>query len=301
MSKFMEGVNLLDDKDVSANEKEAARAKLYTILGESLIKAFSTGSKDTLGLAQAFVQKASEALRNHEEFKLPFSAATINGAFISDVISSINRGGIRHKYEGLSGVLNPSYNMIQYYRVYNPRTGKFEVRMFEQLAELMRNEYNLHDMKFIQSDDASNPFIISQIQGEDGNLRDLTIEDIDFEDYIYIDDLTSNTTKTYYINTFEKYDDVKSMVRANPSNYKIRLHTAKAKNLRGADTRFIVDGTEYSYYDLDSVKASFYLNRAAKALSDGKNIDDVLKPNQKITLSNLGYNVDGATLPQLLT
>lgn len=300
MSKFMEGINLLDDKDVSANEKEAARAKLYTILGESLIKAFSTGSKDTLGLAQAFVQKASEALRNHEEFKLPFSAATINGAFISDVISSINRGGIRHKYEGLSGVLNPSYNMIQYYRVYNPRTGKFEVRMFEQLAELMRNEYNLHDMKFIQSNDTSNPFIISQIQGEDGNLRDLTINDIDFEDYIYIDDLTSNTTKTYYINTFEKYDDVKSMVRANPSNYKIRLHTAKAKNLRGADTRFIVDGTEYSYYDLDSVKASFYLNRAAKALSDSKNIDDVLKPHQKIALSNLGYNVDGATLPQLL-
>jgi hypothetical protein len=78
------------------------------------------------------------------------------------------------------------------------------------------------------------------------------------------------------------------------------LNTAKAKNLRGADTRFTVNGIEYSYYDLDSVRASFYLNRLAKGLKDKKTVDDILTPGQKIKLASLGYNVDGAQLSQVL-
>ena len=122
MEKYVDKVDILTDNSISEENKQKAYSDLYQLLGESLVIAFSSGRKDTLGLAQAFVQKATEAIRNKKEFNLPFSAATINGAFISDIASSINKGGIRHKYDGLSGVLNPSFNMIQYYRIYNAQT-----------------------------------------------------------------------------------------------------------------------------------------------------------------------------------
>lgn len=91
--------------------------KIYQILGESLMRSFDTGNKNTTGLAQSFLMKAKIALANENvDFKIPFSAPTINSAFISDVISSINKKGIRRKYAGIASVLTPSYDMIQYYR-----------------------------------------------------------------------------------------------------------------------------------------------------------------------------------------
>ena len=97
-----------------------AKQKLYEILAKSWIASFENKSKDTIGIAQAFVKKASDAFRKGDfNTKVPFSAATINGSFVADVIASINKGGIRHKYEGFAGVLNPSHDMIQYFKVYN--------------------------------------------------------------------------------------------------------------------------------------------------------------------------------------
>ena len=111
--------------DVIKTGTEESKRELYKILADSWIRSFENSNKDTIGIAQAFVKRASEAFRNGNfDFRIPFSAATINGSFISDVVSSINRGGIRHKYEGFAGVLNPSHDMIMYYRVLNENTGK---------------------------------------------------------------------------------------------------------------------------------------------------------------------------------
>ena len=94
--------------------------KLYRVLGEALVDAFLNNDRDTIGLAQSFVTKANQSLQDNTlEFRIPFSAPTINGAFISTIISLINKRGIRRKYAGFAGVLNPSHNYIQYYRVGN--------------------------------------------------------------------------------------------------------------------------------------------------------------------------------------
>jgi hypothetical protein len=62
--------------------------------------------------------KAEESLaKSSLKFKLPFSAATVNGAFIATVTSMLNKKGIRRKYDGLAGVLCPSHDAIQYYKV----------------------------------------------------------------------------------------------------------------------------------------------------------------------------------------
>ena len=278
MRKYVKELSVINDESESEEERKTAKDKLHQILGEALIAAFNTGTKDTLGLAQAFVQKASAAIAENKEFHIPFSSATINGQFISEVMASINRGGIRHKYEGLAGVLNPSFNMMQYYRVYNDETGKWEHRLYPQLAEYMRRRAGSGSVKafqknyegFIDWNTENNPFVIDSISG-----RPITVNDIDFEDTVLVTELIpdedgqlhyGNTTQ-HYINSYVEYDKVKTLLRNNP-NYQIRLHTGKGRNLRGADTRFTVGDTEYSYYDLDSVKASFYLNRIVKNIKD---------------------------------
>lgn len=224
MKRYTDLVDLVDTEGLSPEEKQEAEQKLYQILGESLIAAFSNGNKDTLGLAQAFVQKASEAIRKNERFQIPFSAATISGAFISDVAASINKGGIRHKYEGLSGVLNPSHNMIQYYRIFNPASGKFEVRLFSQLAEKIR-ELNCdiddvcdnHGLTVTKIGDTYtvatiNPFVIKT-----------TAPEIDFEDTIILfDKSTGMVHAPRYINTYDKYDEVKYLLKEN-SNFEAYL------------------------------------------------------------------------------
>lgn len=58
---------------------ENMREKLATIMGESLIRSFSTGTKDTIGLAQAFIKKAARELKQNSSanYNLPFDDATI--------------------------------------------------------------------------------------------------------------------------------------------------------------------------------------------------------------------------------
>lgn len=305
MKRYMDLVDLVDTRGLSPNEKREAKEKLYQILGESLIAAFNTGNKDTLGLAQAFVQKASEAIRNNERFKIPFSAATITGAFISDVIASINKGGIRHKYEGLSGVLNPSHNMIQYYRIFNSDTGKFEIRLFAQLAEKIREDKSLnvdkvcdeHGINVIKNTDGTfstqltNPFVIKT-----------TKNTIDFEDTIILFDKSTGVLyQPRYINSYEEYDDIKYLLDKS-SNLTAYLWTTKGRNLRGADTRFTINGVEYSYYDLDSVRASFYINRLIKNYGK-KSAGGVLKNYQLDFLrTTIGYSdIDTVDLATLLS
>lgn len=106
------------DKNIKSNDPDFE--KLYTLLGKALIDSFMDKDKDTLGLAQAFVAKAEESLSESTlSYKLPFSAATVSGAFIATVTSMLNKKGIRRKYDGLAGVLCPSHDAIQYYKIGN--------------------------------------------------------------------------------------------------------------------------------------------------------------------------------------
>ena len=83
--------------------------------GKALIESFDR-KEDTIGLAQAFLNKARQALKDNERPNIPFSAATINGAFIADVASRLTKKGIRRKYSGIAAVLSPSYNVMSYFR-----------------------------------------------------------------------------------------------------------------------------------------------------------------------------------------
>ena len=126
-------VEALSEYDTVINSNDPQ--KLYKKLGEIFIKSFENNDRDTLGLAQAFVLKATKALKeNDSDFRLPFSAETVSGLFVSTVSSLLTKKGIRRKYEGFAGVLTPSYNMMQYYRVGG------QTMMYERFADLVREK-----------------------------------------------------------------------------------------------------------------------------------------------------------------
>ena len=98
---------------VNSNDSDKVE-QLYQIYGKAVIEAFATGTKDTLGLAQAFCSIASRSLQDNKlTYRIPFSSASINGIFNSTVTSQLIKKAIRRHYSGVGAVLNPSFNMIE--------------------------------------------------------------------------------------------------------------------------------------------------------------------------------------------
>lgn len=242
---------------------EQEKLKIYKLLGKVFIESFESGDRDTIGLAQAFVLKASKALKDGNfEYRLPFSADTVNGIFISTVSSMINKSGIKRKYDGFAGVLSPAYNQIQFYRV----GGK--TYMYRKFAELVS------DMGITGYDKINNDGSITHVSAVDAAMNDYVINgkpnpflkkigqnEIDFEDTIVIREPDENGKFKFtevYVNSREKYYDLKRNLRPGAVYYRFE---SKPRNLKGPNTKFEVNGKTYSVHDLDSVRAIDILQR----------------------------------------
>jgi hypothetical protein len=109
---------------------DADKEKLYQIYGKAMIESFNSGNKDTLGLAQSFISLAQRSINDNKiTYKIPFSSSSINGIFNSTVTSQLIKKSIRRHYSGVAAVLNPSFNVIEYYTV-----GGFQYRKEELLG-----------------------------------------------------------------------------------------------------------------------------------------------------------------------
>ena len=242
------------------------KQKMMEIIGKSLIASFSSGAKDTIGLAQAFIKKASQEFQRAKsrgedyEFTIPISDPTIYGAFVSDVVSSINKAGIRRKYEGFAGVLNPSYNMVQYYSDGNRNMlfSEFNDYCQEQLMKagispaLITSSW----VNFARN----NPIINGKVSPL---LREINRNEIDFEDTVVIIRPDQSIIK-YYIKDAPTYELVKHQL--DFTGCSLYIDTAEARNLRGTGTYFNVsDGAgnkigTFNIFDLDSVRAAQFIN-----------------------------------------
>ena len=241
--------------------------KIYKLLGKAFIDSFKNNDRDTIGLAQAFVLKATEALKSENpEYRIPFSAETVSGLFISTVSSMITKKGIRRKYDGFAGVLTPAFNQIQYYNVGGkPYLYEKFTRLIHQMGikgytdefgikhsaiKVAMNDYRLQDGSL-------NPFLKSISQNE-----------IDFEDTIVLRYINENGEEVFeerYVREYAEYDALKH--NQLPENVEIFVFESRPKNLKDIDTKFDIEGVTYSLYDLDSVRASFYIRNLA-------NLDD---------------------------
>jgi len=278
VQRFVSVLDTLKNADASAESKEQARQALNTLVGRSFVESFSTGSKDTIGLAQAFSKKFLDAAKNGESFSLPFSDATLYGGFVANVISLFNKGAIRRKYEGFAAVQNPGYNNVMYYKngllfpefneqcksVLSDRISYIEGQGFTGLDYTGENHFYSS-----YADLASNAWIIG---GElNPFLKEINKREIEFEDTVYIKE--NGVITKYYVDNFETYDILRNLKDYAPDAV-IYVNTAAPKNLKGTDTVYTVYGIDatgnsvslgtYSYYNNDSVRAAHYLDNPKK-------------------------------------
>ena len=281
--KYVEAVNNND------------RDKLREIVGKSLIATFETGNKDTIGLANAFVRKASKELAENtnidiKTISIPFSDGTIFGAVMADVTSALSKAGIRRKHPGLASVLNPSHDMAMYYNIGGKnmlwdQANEECKAIFEQNGFTIEGRTLKHNGYEIKAIDINNnpisftswqelarkavkfvnPTNNTIIGGLKNPFWDLILpQNVDFEDTLVIKHPDGNIEEVY-VNNRIVYDRIRNL-----GAYKgciIYRHNAAARNLRGTDTIFTVKkvstgevvGT-YSYYNIDSVRAASYIN-----------------------------------------
>lgn len=281
--KYVEAVNNND------------RDKLREIVGKSLIATFETGNKDTIGLANAFVRKASKELAENTNIdtkiiSIPFSDGTIFGAVMADVTSALSKAGIRRKHPGLASVLNPSHDMTMYYNIGNKnmlwdQANEECKAIFEQKGFKFKDgilTYNGYKIKAV--DINNNPVSFASWQelarkavkfinpANDTVIDDLknpfwdliSSQDVDFEDTLVIKYPDGNI-KEVYVNNRIIYDRIRNL--GVYDGCIIYRHNAAARNLRGTDTIFTIKevttdriiGT-YSYYNIDSVRVASYLS-----------------------------------------
>lgn len=222
---------------VNSNDPDKVE-QLYQIYGKAVIEAFATGTKDTLGLAQAFCSIASRSLQDNKlTYRIPFSSASINGIFNSTVTSQLIKKAIRRHYSGVGAVLNPSFNMIEYYDIDGLKHRK------EELGTVIKNKldnsglselfeiYSIDD--FINNHTLTSPFI-----------EQVSSRDIDFEDTVILYDNENNIIDKIKIDTYEKYDFIK-----HHCPYNIARHNLAPKNLKGSNTTFTSNGVTHSMFE----------------------------------------------------
>ena len=293
-------------KATTDEEKENARKTICRIIGQSLMDSFSSG-KNTIGLAQAFCSRAATLQKSQGgDLNIPFDDATLWGAVVADITSTLNKQAIRRKHPGFAGVLNPSHNMIMYYRseggtklfkefnqeckekllglvsepkeVINPNT-KLPCKTW---AEVAANVFKLPKPGSLTGETIINPF-----------CKLISAHEVDFEDTVFVPN-PDGTYEPTYIDTFDKYDQIRNLQSKGTQVY---INTARPKNLRGCDTLFNVvigNTTEtMSLYNLDSVRAAHYLE---EDLSLKTPIE-----KQQIILKVLGQKIPWITFATVIT
>lgn len=269
-------VNSLQEKNMLA--KSGDFTKLHNILGKELIKTFSSGSKNTIGLAQSLLMSSARALKANANIDLaiPFSEPTVMGAFISDVISNINKTGIRRQFAGIAAVLCPSRGSIQYYNYDGVQM--LYTKLAATIAKDPRyNNYTALDyiIKRGQYDPITNTFNLITENGEKTVhpfISSINAKDIDSGQTILVVTPTGEIHEVV-IDNFYKFDRLRNLGYmeftdkngmtnlVNLSDCKLFNWSIKPIDLRQSDTTFQVNGVKHSIYDLDSVRAAHYINR----------------------------------------
>ena len=285
--------------------------ELYKIFGKAVVKAFQTGTKDTLGLAQAFVKLAQKSFNeNNIDYRIPFSSSSINGIFNSTVTSSLVRDAIRRHYNGVAAVLNPSYNVMQYYNILGNNY------RYEELIDLVKNATDGTDFEGLTVDEATKYVIVKDKNGIDKLnpfISDITPDNpIDFEDTIVIFN-EPNGDGTYNrfgekvimpfevkkIDSYETYDYYKHYEHRRMARWNI-----KPRNLKGSDTIFFAGGRKYSMFESPYTKVLHYFVEAELAANSIDDLQSEIRSQVEKDLKDITSNpavIEEVTIDRLNT
>lgn len=303
-------VTLSGLKPVLKARKEGDDKELLIRMGKALVDSFKSGSKDTLGLAQSFMDVAESILGTDSFNGIPFSAPTIVGSFLAEMASMLNRKGIRRRYSGLGTVQAPSHGFMLHYSIGN------KTMSFKEFAEWIHNSPDiLNALKneklkpsIFTNEDPVERLLYDQMLDEDWKITNPLIKrvgpgfekginDITFEDTVVIRKKGfEGLGEVVKINSIQKYDKVKHFYPEN--EYEIYVWEGKGRNLASANTKITYTGfkgdlltkKEISLYDIDVVRSLYYLNH----LKDGIELDI---NEYRTIVSAIGSAIDNSRKP----
>ena len=246
--------DILAAVDTKAIEESGNAYKIYAIIGKALLDMFDTATKSELSLAQSFIRNAQNAILNEtglDNVILPYSSESIKGAFVTSVIALINKTGIKRKYAGFGGVQVPAEKTMQHYDfIINGERIQFDYRSMRDFIRptLQRLGITWEQAKNNQIINGSlNPF-----------LEVVDAKDVRFEDTIMYRPKGSLSEGTVIkLTTFAEFDLVRNLLG---NDYEIYRWTIKPRELAQNDLRINTSEGTISEYDLDCVRASFYLS-----------------------------------------
>lgn len=256
--------------------------KIHLMLGKALIEDFSSGSKDTIGLAQSYLMKAAKMLAEGKvDVKIPFSDPTLKGAFIANLVSNLNKKGIRERYAGIADVLVPARGMITSFKVGNFRGTYPEFAKWCRKQGLKRSPltYVKNRGKLVEKVDelGNSQFVFELFPGEAHPfIQEVTsLRDIDDGDYLIsvttdengnpiVDENGNYIIEEIEMDSWWKFYNTKQ----KPQNRKLFRWTCKPTDLRQQNTFFEVNGERYSVYELDSVASTHFLAKIWNGESD---------------------------------
>lgn len=233
--------------------------KIYRIIGKALLDTFDSGTKEELGLAQAFIRNAQNAILKEtgkDNIILPYSAESIRGSFVAAVTSLINKRGIRRKYAGFGAVQVPAEGIMQHYTIDGVDHNYLGMR--DAIRPILKQNGITWEQASTQIliDGKLNPFI-----------KPINEKTIQWEDTIVVyDKLTGTFSKPIKITTGQQFDKYRNLLDDSQQVYRWEI---KPKELTQNDLRIKVHeessqfgslDLEISEFDVDSVRASFYID-----------------------------------------
>lgn len=243
---------------------------IHQILGKEFLKSFANNTRDTMGMAQAFLTKASIELSKNPNatIQIPFSDPTTIKVFNATIISNLNKKGIRRKYAGIASVQVPSRGMIQFFN-YNGKTMTYptlcrKIRENSLFSNFTIDQLTSRDVVY------KNGKLLSVFNGtefENPFIKLVQPYQLDMGDTVYLVN-NKGEVEQICLDSWENYDKAKHASQ----DKLIFKHELAPHDLRGSDTTFDVEGKTYSIYDLDSVRATHYIAKFKKLTTEQLNL-----------------------------
>lgn len=156
-----------------------AKAKLYDVVGRMMFvnKTASFRVKPTDMLMRE-IQSIFNKYSKHDspdELRIPFSDPNVYSDFINTIANAITKTSIKRKHPGSGFVLVGSYDMIQYFEVPDPRTGRTEKLFTPAILQRARAEYKEDLLSRLRSLETVNQFQLSALRKN----KDVLVEIVD--------------------------------------------------------------------------------------------------------------------------